>query len=125
MVNQRNTEISPEAVAQLCVEYWKLSAATERALAILENKDGKRLEAQLKYSKRQLEVILQDLGLRLVDFCGERYYAGLAVSVDNPPDHDEEEELIIKKTLEPTVMSDMTVLRLGRVIVEPTQQEKE
>lgn len=125
MVNQRNSEVSPEAVAQLCVEYWKLSAATERALAVLEDKNGKRLQAQLKYSKRQLEVILQELGLRLVDFHGELYHAGLAVSVDNPADHDEDEELIISKTLEPTVMSEMTVLRLGRVIVGPKQSEEE
>lgn len=112
-------------VAQLCVEYWKLSTVTEKALVAVEPKDGKRLEAQLKYSKRQLEVMLQELGLKLVDFYGELYHAGLAVSVDNPADHDEDDQLIISRTLEPTVMSGMTVVRLGRVIVGPKQDEEE
>ncbi len=112
-------------IAQLCVEYWKLARATEKALDSILSKDGIRLEAQLKFSKRQLDVLLQDLGLRLVDFSGERFHPGLAVSVDNPSDYEEDEALVVGKTLEPTVMSDMTVIRLGRVIVAPVEQEEE
>ena len=114
-----------EIVAQLCVEYWKLLAATEKALNGSFSKDGKRLEAQLKFSKRQLNVLLQELGIRLVDFSGERFHPGLAVSVDNLGDHENEDALVISKTLEPTVMSDMTVIRPGRVIVAPVEQEEE
>lgn len=114
-----------ESVGQLCVEFWKLAAVTEKALNGVFAKDGKRLEAQLKFSKRQLDVILEDLGLRLVDFSGENFHPGLAVSVDNPDDYEENEALIVSKTIEPTVMSDMTVIRLGRVIVGPVEKEKE
>lgn len=125
MVSERVIPDNTESVAQLCVEYWKLVAATEKALSVVQTKDATRLEAQLKFSKRQLDVILKDLGLRLVDFCGERFHPGLAVSVDNPADHDDEEALVVSKTLEPTVMSDMTVVRLGRVIIAPAQVEEE
>lgn len=121
----QNDHFSPYLVAQLCVEYWKLAAATEKALNVVLDKDGKRLEAQLKFSRRQLDVLLQDLGLRLVDFSGERFHPGLAVSVDNPGDYEGDGELVVGKTLEPTVMSDMTVIRLGRVIVAPVAQEEE
>lgn len=114
-----------ESVAQLCVEYWKLAAATEKTLSGVLASDGKRLEAQVKFSKRQLDVLLQDLGLRLVDFSGERFHPGLAVSVDNPGDFEEDEALVVGKTIEPTVMSDMTVIRLGRVIVAPVEQKEE
>jgi len=125
MVKSRKNELNIESVAQLCVEYWKLAAATEKALRGVLASDGKRLEAQLKFSKRQLDVLLQDLGLRLVDFSGERFHPGLAVSVDNPGDFEENEALVVGKTIEPTVMSDMTVIRLGRVIVAPFEQEEE
>jgi len=125
MVKSRKNELNIESVAQLCVEYWKLAAATEKALRGVLASDGKRLEAQLKFSKRQLDVLLQDLGLRLVDFSGERFHPGLAVSVDNPGDFEENEALVVGKTIEPTVMSDMTVIRLGRVIVAPVEQEEE
>lgn len=125
MVKSRKNELNIESVAQLCVEYWKLAAATEKALRGVLASDGKRLEAQLKFSKRQLDVLLKDLGLRLVDFSGERFHPGLAVSVDNPGDFEENEALVVGKTIEPTVMSDMTVIRLGRVIVAPVEQEEE
>lgn len=125
MVNGGSNDVKIESVAQLCVEYWKLAAATEKALNGALSSNGKRLEAQLKFSKRQLDVLLQDLGLRLVDFSGERFHPGLAVSVDNPDDFEEDEALVVGKTIEPTVMSDMTVIRLGRVIVAPVEQEEE
>jgi hypothetical protein len=125
MVDGGKNEMKIESVAQLCVEYWELAAATEKALSGVLASDGKRLEAQLKFSKRQLDVLLQDLGLRLVDFSGERFHPGLAVSVDNSGDFEEDEALVVGKTIEPTVMSDMTVIRLGRVIVAPVEQEKE
>lgn len=124
-MNKKDSPFRPEPVAQLCVEYWKLVAATEKALSGVLASDGKRLEAQLKFSKRQLDVLLQDLGLRLVDFSGERFHPGLAVSVDNSGDFEEDEALVVGKTIEPTVMSDMTVIRLGRVIVAPVEQEEE
>lgn len=125
MVNGGKNDVKIESVAQLCVEYWKLAAATEKALNGALASNGKRLEAQLKFSKRQLDVLLHDLGLRLVDFSGERFHPGLAVSVDNPGDHEEDEALVVGKTIEPTVMSDMTVIRLGRVIVAPVEKEEE
>ncbi len=124
-MNKKDTPFRPELVAQLCVEYWKLATATEKALSVVLASDGKRLEAQLKFSKRQLNVLLQDLGLRLVDFSGERFHPGLAVSVDNPGDFEEDEALVVGKTIEPTVMLDMTVIRLGRVIVAPVEHEEE
>lgn len=113
------------SVAQLCVEYWKLLMVTEKVLNSTVANNTKRIESQLKFSKRQLDVLLQDLGLRLVDFSGERFHPGLAVSVDNPGDYEEDEKLTVSKTLEPTVMADMTVIRLGRVIVAPVVQEEE
>ncbi len=122
---QGNCQRALETIAQLCVEYWKLSAVTEKALGTLESKDRKRLQAQLKFSKRQLELILKELGLRLIDFCGEHYHPGLAISVDNLADHNEDEQLVISKTLEPTVMSNMKVIRLGRAIIAPVQKEEE
>lgn len=125
MVSDKKIPNNVETVAQLCVDFWKLIAATEKALAGVLSKDGKRLEAQLKFSKRQLDVILQELGLRLVDFYGERFHPGLAVSVDNPAEYSEDEALVVSKTLEPTIMYDMTVVRLGRIIVAPARNEEE
>jgi hypothetical protein len=115
----------PEIIAQLCQEYWKLASATEKAAELLPEREAKRLSGQLNFSKRQLDVLMKQIGLRLVDFTGEPFHAGLSVSVDNSGDYGEDEALFIDRTLEPTVMSDMTVISLGRVIVAPVKQEEE
>lgn len=114
---------SNEAVAQLCTEYWKLAKATRRALEGLTGGDRRRLEGQLNFSDRQLSLIVSQLGFRLVEFEGEIYHAGLAATADNAADYSDDVDLIVSKTLEPTVMAEMTIVRLGRVIVEPIDNE--
>lgn len=115
----------PEIIAQLCQEYWKLASATEKAAELLPEKEAKRLSGQLKFSMRQLDVLMEKMGLRLVDFAGEPFHVGLSASVENAGDYSEDEVLVIDRTLEPTVMSGMTKIRLGRVIVGSVEQEEE
>jgi len=117
--------MNAESVAQLCVEFWKLSNATKKAIERLPEGESRRLRGQLNFSDRQLAMLVDQLGFKLIDFETERFHAGLATSADNAGDYPEETGLVVSKTLEPTVMADMKVIRLGRVLVEPAESEKE
>lgn len=125
MATSNQDAFSPDAIALLCVEFWKLAKATEKATQTFTDGAGRKLEGQLKYSNRQLTMLLSQLGLKLIEFDGEQYHAGLPTSADNAEDFDDETELIIAKTLEPTVMEGMKVLRSGRVIVQRAKNSKE
>lgn len=125
MVTLPQPACSPEIVAQLCVEYWKLSRSSRKAINRLADGDGRRLEGQLNFSDRQLSMIVDQLGFKLIDFETEKFHAGLATSADNAGEYSEDIDLVVSKTLEPTVMADMQVVRLGRVLVEPVENEKE
>jgi hypothetical protein len=125
MVSSIPTAFSADAVAQLCVEFWKLSMATRKAIDRLPDGEGRRLEGQLNFSNRQLTMLVDQLGFKLIDFQSEGYHAGMATSADNAGDYPDETDLVVSKTLEPTVMADMKVIRLGRVLVEPAKSEKE
>ena len=125
MVSMSNTTFDTDAVAQLCVEFWKLSNATKKAIDRLPDSESRRLEGQLNFSDRQLAMLVDQLGLRLIDFESEVFHTGLATSADNAADYPEEVDLVVSKTLEPTVMADMKVIRLGRVLVQPAKSEKE
>ncbi|PWR01006.1 hypothetical protein DKT77_19265 [Meridianimarinicoccus roseus] len=125
MKNSVEASFKPETVAQLCVEYWKLSKATKKAIERLPESESRRLKGQLNFSDRQLALLVDQLGFKLIDFEAEVFHAGLSTSADNAGDFADETDLIVSKTLEPTVMADMKVIRLGRVLVEPTKSEKE
>jgi len=125
MVSSPPTSINAETVAQLCVEFWKLSNATKKAIERLPESESRRLKGQLNFSDRQLAMLVDQLGLKLIDFEAEVFHAGLATSADNAGDFPDDTELVVSKTLEPTVMADMKVIRLGRVLVKPTKIEKE
>ncbi|WP_415256338.1 hypothetical protein [Sulfitobacter sp.] len=117
--------MNAESVAQLCVEFWKLSNATKKAIERLPESESRRLKGQLNFSDRQLAMLVDQLGLKLIDFEAEVFHAGLATSADNVGDFPDETDLLVSKTLEPTVMADMKVIRLGRVLVETAKSEKE
>tara|TARA_R110002049_G_scaffold167176_1_gene333387 strand:+ start:1517 stop:1894 length:378 start_codon:yes stop_codon:yes gene_type:complete len=125
MVSSSQTTCSADTVAQLCVEFWKLSNATKKAIDQLPDGESRRLEGQLNFSNRQLSMLVDQLGFRLIDFEAEVFHAGLAASADNAGDYPDDVDLVVSKTLEPTVMADMKVIRLGRVLVEPAKSEKE
>jgi hypothetical protein len=125
MASSTSAAFSADAVAQLCVEFWKLSNATRKAINRLPDGESRRLEGQLNFSDRQLLMLVDQLGFRLIDFQSEDFHAGLAASADNAGDYPDEIDLVVSKTLEPTVMADMKVIRLGRVLVEPAKSEKE
>lgn len=125
MVGSSPKDLNAETVAQLCVEFWKLSNATKKAIERLPESESRRLKGQLNFSGRQLAMLVDQLGFKLVDFETEVFHAGLATSADNAGDYPDETDLVVSKTLEPTVMADMKVIRLGRVLVEPAKSEKE
>jgi hypothetical protein len=123
--NSGEEAFKPETIAHLCVEFWKLSSATMRAIERLPESESRRLKGQLNFSDRQLTMLVDQLGLKIIDFEAEMFHAGLATSADNAGDFPDETDLVVSKTLEPTVMADMKVIRLGRVLVEPAKSKKE
>ncbi|WP_152986817.1 hypothetical protein [Pseudovibrio sp. POLY-S9] len=125
MVTIDNASFSPDTVAVLCVEYWKLVQTTRKATSLVGDPDGRRLEGQVKYSERQLSSLLHQLGLKLIEFEGEIFHAGISASADNAEDFSDNDELVIVKTLEPAIVAGMKVLKLGRVLVEQTHSSKE
>lgn len=113
----KSSNVEPELVARLCVEYWKLARASQRAAGQLLEKDGKRLAAQVKFSDLQLSTIAGQMGLNVVSFDGESFTVGMPASADNGEDYGEDDDLVVVKTIEPAIVRDMKVIHKGRVLV--------
>lgn len=117
--NDRNTAV------QLCVEFWKLAKAASKTVDLLDEAQGRKLSSQIKFSERQLTTLAAGLEIMIVDFDGEDFHPGLAASADNEDDFETETDLVVTKTIEPAIVSGMSVLKSGRVIVgrKPEIQE--
>lgn len=107
-----------QALAALAIENWKLQSTLRRAIAELPEEKRARLEAQLRYSRGQLERILTEADLRLATFDGEQFSAELPVSPINAEDVAGTEITFVEQTLEPTVLAGGSVVRVGRVLLK-------
>lgn len=117
MVSEARQGFDEATVAGLAVEYWKLVRTSVKMAGMLSEAEARRFEGQLRFSARQLEVIMAGLGARLVEFDGEPYEDGIAAAADNSDEFDPGAALVVERTLEPAVVRDMRVLRRGRVLV--------
>lgn len=125
MVSEAGQAFEEATIAGLCVEFWKLVRASGRTVALLGEAEARRFEAQVRFSERQLAALIATLGLRIVEFDGELYEAGLAATADNADEFDAGTDLVVSRTLEPAVVREMRVLRRGRVLVSTRTKGEE
>jgi len=106
-----------KGLANLSVEYWRLLRMYDRAVKEQAPEKQLKASAQFRYSSKKLHKIMEESGLRLIAYEGQKYTANLPVTVLNGDDFDDNEELIIDQTLEPTIIEGDRVLMFGKVVV--------
>lgn len=110
--------------AELAVEYWKLLRAFERTIERLPPEHVARTAAQLRFSAGRLDALLKEGGLRLVTFEGQAYEPNLPVTALNADDFSDGDRLAIETTVEPAVVRDMSVLLLGKVVLNKIEDRE-
>lgn len=115
MWSERSEKCAEAVLSRMAVEYWKLLRAFQR-VAVSENGDlPRRAASQHKYSAQQLAGLLDEAGLRAVTFDQQPFSAGLPVQAINSDDFESDDGLLIAATIEPTIVREGTVVRIGKV----------
>jgi hypothetical protein len=111
--------MNPTLTAQLAAEFWKTLRSLDRAAAaISDDKLRAGIEAHARFARGRLETILAAGSLSLMTFEGRIYEPNLPVSAVNADEfNNDETELVVSHTLEPTVIQDMVPLVVGRVML--------
>jgi hypothetical protein len=107
-----------ETLIKLVTEYWRLLKLTERIVADMQNEKTAGVAAQLRYSMSRLTTICADSGLKLVSYDREPYVPNLPVTVANSDETDSSDELIIERTVEPTIITEGQVVAMGKVFLK-------
>ena len=108
-------------LAHLAVEYWKLLKGFERTIRRLPDEHVGKTTAQLKFSARKLDSLLEGSGLKLVTFNGQKFEPGIPATALNVDDFTDDEYPTIEATIEPAVVENMNVLLLGKVVLKKSE----
>jgi hypothetical protein len=107
-----------EALIKIATEYWRLLKLTERTVAAIQNEKTASVATQLRYSMSRLRTICAEGGLKLISYDREPYAPNLPVTVANSDETDSSDELIVERTVEPTIIADGQVVAMGKVFLK-------
>jgi hypothetical protein len=100
------------------IESWRFATVFARAVESLEPEGNSRYTGKLDYFRNRLKQNLANVGFHLVELrVDEPYEAGMAVTPLNLADFQSGDQLVIDQVLEPVVMSDGGVRRMGTVML--------
>lgn len=106
------------AMALMASEWFKTARRLSRLTQDIALGRLKRERAQLAYSQNQVEGLLAEVGMRMVTHDGMSYTPQVPAEPVNPEDFATEDGLVIRETLEPTVLHEGRVVVRGRVVLE-------
>jgi len=102
---------------KLAVESWRFSKIFSRAISKLDAGEQGRFVSQHRYYLKQLEEHLSAAGFSLVNLEGQPFDPGMAATPLNIEDFAPEDSLFVDQMIEPIIMSNGGLVKMGTVIL--------
>ncbi|MEJ1119761.1 hypothetical protein V9K92_14905 [Phyllobacterium sp. CCNWLW109] len=113
-----------QPLADLAVEFWKLLQNYDRFISVVPESAQARLAAQSRFGAARLSAILEAENMRMVTYEGNVFEPNLPVTAINDDGFADTDIVLIEKTIEPTVMRGMDILKIGKVfLVKNTEKQ--
>jgi hypothetical protein len=110
------------ALLSLAVESWRFTRAYLRLVSKLDAGDQNRFASQYRFFQKQLEDKLNTVGFRLVNIEGLPFDPGMAATAINISDFLAEDRLIVDQMLEPIIMGEAGVIKMGTVLLRKVEK---
>ncbi len=110
-------ELYMKAVSEIASEVWRFRRPFERAMRLLDDKSAQKTMSQYAWLAKSVEASLNTVGLRIINIEGQEYNTGMAVSALNLGDFEPNESLIVEQMIEPIIMIDDKVQKIGVVVL--------
>ena len=109
------------AACELATECWRLGKLNKASFLYTNDR------LVLERSMRRLNEILDQVGVRLVDFSGTAYDPGIAAEVLEVQEDDSlpDDVTVVDETVLPTVMCSGKVIQSGQVVVRKASTKQE
>jgi hypothetical protein len=109
---------SDAPLIDIVVDSWRFSRTFERVLTKLDAGEASRYVSQLRFYHKRLDETLASAGLRLVDLRGQSYDPGMAATALNVADFGPDDPLIVDQMIEPLIMDQSGVRRVGTIMLK-------
>ena len=117
--NMNKEETLRNSLLRVVAEAWRFKKAFERVLEMLGTNERRKNLSKLKWFEREITEAMTESGLKINNFEGQPYTAGIPATPINIEEFEDDYGLYVSQTLEPTVLDeDGNVLRSGFITLE-------
>ena len=103
--------------AKLASDYWRLLRSYKKLIEESSPENYNRLKSNFRYAELRLTSTLNEYNIKIISYEGKPYTPHLAVSVLNGDEFNDIDGLIINQMIEPTVMMDERIIKMGKAIL--------
>ncbi len=112
-----DTDLLKDNLISIATELFRFERVFEKAVSKLELSEQAKYLSQFSWFKKKVNKALEDSNLRIVDLEGKLYDPGMAVTPLNIDEFEEEDQLYVAQTIEPIIMQNDTLYKMGTVIL--------
>ena len=117
----KDSESTRRTLLSLATDGWRFSKVFTRVDNHICAAEQSRYVSHYQYFLKQLEAILSDVGYRLVNLEGHPFDPGMAATMENLADFTPEDTLVVDQMLEPVIMGEQGVVKIGAAILRKVE----
>jgi len=107
-----------DTLVSIASEMFRFRRVFEKAISKLEVQDQIKYTSQFSWFTKKVDEALNESELRLVNLESKNYDPGMAVIPLNIDDFEPDDSLFVAQMVEPIVMKNGQVLKMGTVVLE-------
>lgn len=104
-------------LANIAVEEWRFKSVFQRMLDELDPFGGSKYLSKYNWFSKQVNIAIQESGLKVINYDGKRFEIGMAVTPINIDEFEEGKDLYIDRMVEPIIMDNGKIIKTGSVIL--------
>ncbi|MDR3231708.1 MAG: hypothetical protein LBT65_09710 [Synergistaceae bacterium] len=117
----QNVTAERDALVALAVEFWRFGKIFQRLVTKLDAGERGRCESQFRWFKKKTEDVLNGVNLKIVNIEGQPFEPGMAATPLNIAEFAEGDALVVEQMLEPVIMSEEGLVKMGTVTLRKVE----
>lgn len=114
---QEENKILKENLILIASEAFRFQRVFEKAVSKLDIEERTKYLSQYSWFAKRVSKALENSHLRMINLEGQLYDPGMAITPLNLDDFEVDDTLIVAQMLEPVIMQDDTIVKIGTALL--------